>query len=229
MDPVVFYTPGTCALACMAALEWRDEPYSVCLVTADERGSARYRAINPRAQVPSLRVDGRILVEVNAILAHVADRAPEARMLPPNGTSERDVANQWLAYLGSGFHPVFWPFYHPERYARDASAHDSVRGAAVDAIRRELRFVDAHLAENAFVLGATRSLLDVYLYAMARWGTDLLDLKDFPHVYRHLKELGADPLVRHGLAIERGRELPAPSRSLRGRFSLASFESENRT
>ena len=221
MEPVLFYTPGTCALACMVALEWRGAPYSVCLVGREERASDRYRAINPRAQVPALRVDGRVLVEVNAILAHVADRAPEAGMLPANGTPERDVANQWLAYFGSDFHPAFWPFYHPERYARDASAHESVQAAAVDAIRRELTFVDAHLSDKAFVLGAEQSILDAYLYAMARWGTDMLDLKDFPNVLRHTKTLVADPRIRHGLAIERGRELPAPSPALRGRLTLA--------
>lgn len=224
MEPVLFYTPGTCALACMVALEWRRQPYSVCLVTPEERASDRYRAINPRAQVPALRVDGRVLVEVNAILAHVADRAPEAGMLPPNGTDERDVANQWLAYFGSGLHPVFWPHYHPERYARDAAAYESVKGAAVDAIRRELRFVDAHLADRAFVLGSAVSVLDAYLFAMARWGTDMLDLKDFPHVFRHTKQLAADPRVRHGLAIERARELPAPSDALQRRLTLATFE-----
>ena len=58
MEPVLFYTPGTCALACMVALEWRGAPYSVCLVGREERASDRYRAINPRAQVPALRVDG---------------------------------------------------------------------------------------------------------------------------------------------------------------------------
>lgn len=224
MEPVLFYTPGTCALACIVALEWRGEPYSVCLVTPAERASDRYRAINPRAQVPALRVDGRVLVEVNAILAHVADRAPEAGLLPPNGTTERDVANQWLAYFGSGFHPVFWPYYHPERYARDASAHDSVKGAAVDAIRRELAFVDAHLADREFVLGSTLSVLDAYLYAMARWGSDMLDLKEFANVFRHTKRMAADARVRHGLALERGRELPAPSPALRGRLTLATFE-----
>lgn len=224
LDPVLFYTPGTCALACMVALEWRGAPYRVCLVTPAERASDRYRALNPRGQVPALRVDGRVLVEVNAILAHVADRAPEAGLLPPNGTTERDVANQWLAYFGSGFHPAFWPYYHPERYARDEAAHASVKGAAVDAIRRELGFVDAHLAERAFVLGSAPSVLDAYLYAMARWGADMLDLKEYAHVFRHMKQVAADPRVRIGLAVERGRELPAPSEALRERLTLAALE-----
>jgi hypothetical protein len=67
-------------------------------------------------------------------------------------------------------------------------------------------------------------VLDAYLYAMARWGADMLELKDFPHVFRHTKRMGVDARVRHGLAIERGRELPAPSQALRGRLTLAAFE-----
>lgn len=209
MSPVLFYTPGTCALACMVALEWRGEPYDACHVSREARGSAEYERINPKRQVPALRVDGRILVEVNAILAHVADRAPSAGILPPNGTPERDLANQWLSYLGSGFHAAFWPFYNPQRYTRDPAGHDAVKGAAVDAIRRELAFVDAHLAKNERILGDVPSVLDGYLYAMARWGVDALDLKEFPEVSRHMKLLAADPKIRVGLAIERGRPLPA--------------------
>jgi glutathione S-transferase len=169
-------------------------------------------------------VDGRILVELNAILAHIADRRPEARLLPPNGTWERDIANQWLSYLGSGVHPAFWPFYSPQRYAKDEGAHATVKAAAVDAIRRELGRVDAHLATNAYILGAELSVLDGYLFAMARWGVDMLDLQaELPHVWRHHKALAANPIVRHSVAVERNREPPAPSKALEARYDLATL------
>lgn len=220
----LFYTPGTCALGCMIALEWVGEPYAICLVTRDERGSDRYTRIHPRGQVPALQVDGRVLVEVNAILAHLADRRPDLALLPANGTAERDTANQWLAYFGSGLHPVFWPWYSPQKYTRDPAGVEGVKAAATTAIRRELALVDMHLSTREFVLGTRWSALDAYLYAMARWGRDMLDLDgEFPHVARHSATFGATEAVRRCAALERGRALPTPSTGLVANLTLATF------
>ena len=228
MDTLLFYTPGTCALACMIALETLGDPYSVCLVTKEERGGDRWKQVNPRGQVPVIRLgaapESRILAEVNAIIEHIADRRPETELLPRHGTPERDVANQWLSSLGTGLHPAFWPFYNPQRYTTDASAHDGVKAAAVRAIRRELLIVDLHLAKNEHVLGAKLSALDGYLYSMARWGTDMLDVpKELPNVFRHQKMMTALPIVRRCTAVERGRELPSPSTALVSRLELGAL------
>jgi glutathione S-transferase len=225
VDTLLFYTPGTCALACTIALESSDAPYSVCLVTKEERSGARYRQINPRGQVPALRLGDRVLVEVNAILAHVADANPGARLLPANGTWERDIANQWLAALGSDLHPAFWPYFAPSRYTTDPAAEAGVKAAAVLAIRRELGAIDLHLASHEYILGAELSLLDGYLFSMARWGSDMLDLaRDVPNVFRHHKLVAANPIVRRCTAIERGRELPTPSALLVARRELATLD-----
>jgi glutathione S-transferase len=224
VEALLFYTPGTCALACMVALEWTGDPYDVCLVAREERQGDHFRKVNPRGQVPALRADGRVLLEVNAILAHIADRNPDAGLLPPNGTGARDVANQWLSALGTSTHPAFWPFYNPQRYTIDPAGVDGVKAAAVAAIRRELATLDAHLAENEWILGATRSALDPYVFAMARWGVDMLDLaREFPALWRHQKSLAAEPGVRVCVAVERGREPPTPSNALRGRYTLATL------
>ena len=150
VETLLFYTPGTCALACMIALETLGEPYSVCLVTKEERSGGRYKLVNARGQVPAMRVNGLFLAEVNAILGHVADRKPELELLPPSGTRDRDVANQWLASFGTGLHPAFWPFYNPQRYTTDPAGHEGVKAAAVLAIRRELGMVelDVQFAPN---------------------------------------------------------------------------------
>ena len=176
MHTLLFYTPGTCALACMVALEWLGEAYDVCLVAREERQGERFRSINPRGQVPALRVDGRVLLEVNAILAHLADRNPDAGLLPPNGTWARDVANQWLSALGTSTHPAFWPFYNPQRYTTDPAGLDGVKAAAVASIRRELGALDAHLAdiEHAPELAGRTcdQLFDLAIVAMARGEND---------------------------------------------------------
>jgi glutathione S-transferase len=218
---MVFFTPGTCALACIAALEWRGQPFDACLIEPAERSLPGYRAIHPRGMVPALRVGADVLTEVNAIVTHVADSAPSLELLPANGTWARDVANQWLSDFASGVHPVFWPYYHPERWTADPSGIDGVKRAAVESIGRVFARLDAHLAANEFVLGARRSALDPYLYAMARWGNDMLDLNSYPQVMRHLRATALDPAVRVALAVERGRDAGAGARGLRRTLTFA--------
>jgi glutathione S-transferase len=204
MDTVLFYTPGSCSLACMIALQWQGDAYRLCRVEGEVRRTAPYLRINPRGQVPALLVDGRSLVETDAILAHIADRNPGTQLLPANGTWARDDANQWLAYLGSGFHPPFWPYFTPQRYARDESHHQAIREAAIDAIRRQLAFVDTHLAGRAFLQSDRISVLDAYLYAMDRWANRMVDMAtDYPNVWRHQRMMSRDPATRLGLSIER--------------------------
>jgi glutathione S-transferase len=222
VDTILFYTPGSCSLSCMIALEWLGDPYRLCRIEKDVRAGEVYRRINPRGQVPALRVDGRTLVEANAILAHIADRHPPSNLLPENGTWDRDVANQWLAYLGSGFHPTFWPYFSPHRYVKDEAMHEAVRQAAVEAIARELRRVDAHLEGRRFIQGDAPSVLDAYLHSMDRWANKLVAMpKDYPNIWRHQKMMAKDPAVHLGLAIERGETPPSSmaQSTIDGRFA----------
>jgi glutathione S-transferase len=222
MDTVLFYTPGSCSLACMIALHWQGDPYRLCRVEKDVRRTTPYLRINPRGQVPALRVDGKPLVETDAILAHIADRKPAAQLLPANGTFDRDVANQWLAYLGSGFHPPFWPYFTPQRYAKDESHHAAIRDAAIDSIREQLAFVDAHLAGRDFIQSDRISVLDAYLHAMDRWANKIVDMPtQYPNVWRHQKMVSRDPAARVGVKIERGDGEHAPDGPYAGHVSLA--------
>lgn len=206
MQPLLYYTPGTCAFACMVALEWLGAPYALCRVEKEVRASPAYGRVHPRNQVPAMRVQGQVLVEANAILTHVAERGGDKGLLPSAGW-ERDVANQYLAYFASGFHAVFWPYFRPDRYTVEAAHEASVKAAAVLAIRRELSAMDALLATRPFVLGDTRSVLDPYLHAMDRWANPIVDMpKEYPHVFRHQKAMAGDPAVRFCLAVERKGE-----------------------
>jgi glutathione S-transferase len=226
MGTVLLYTPGTCSLACTIALHWLGQPFELCRVEKPDNMSERFLRLNARGQVPVLQVAGRYLAEVNAILVHIADRDPSRGMLPPEGTWEHDLANQWLSRLSSDFHPAFWPYFSPQKYIHDPALHDAVRQAAIIKVRGELAFVDKHLSTREFVLDGGRSLLDGYLHAMDRWANKLVDMpKEFPNVFRHQKTMARDASVRFGVAIERadGKPIENPSGFI-GHVELASLE-----
>jgi glutathione S-transferase len=168
-----------------------------------------------------MRVDGRSLVEANAILTHLANRKPELGLLPERGTWNRDLAGQWLAYLASGFHAAFWPYFMPKRYTTDEAHYGSVKAAALLAIRRELTLVDAHLAGRDCLLGDRRTVLDAYLQAMDRWANPIVDMaNEFPNVWRHQKRFAGDPAVRFANAVEKSPDAASTSSTCLGHVPL---------
>lgn len=161
--------------------------------------------------------------------AHIADRRPEARLLPPNGSWERDLANEWLAYLASGFHAAFWPYFRPDRYTTDAAHEASVKGAAERAVRRALTTLNRHLDGREWVLESGRSVLDAYVHAMDRWANPFVQMpNEFPHVWRHQKTLASDRAVRFALAAERSVDADRAASSCVGHAALAEMLSSSR-
>jgi glutathione S-transferase len=220
--PVLFYGPGTCSFACIVAFEWAALPYSLCRVDAAARGSEAFRRVNPLAKVPALAIDRHFISENAAILTHIAhDRSD---LLPAYGTAARDDANMWLSYLGSGFHVAFYPYFHPQNYALDAAHHPAIKAAALEQIRKQLAYVNGHLAARPYLLGRERTLLDGYLHAMSRWTNRLFDLPaEFPYLSAHQQRLLEDPAVQYTLATERGAHPASPSGAFRGELPLDSL------
>jgi glutathione S-transferase len=204
-DTLYFYSPGACSLGGIVVLEWLGEDYRLCRVEPAERTGSTYGRVNPQKKVPAIRVDGRTFAENGAILTHLAERRPDGSLAPKARSPDRDDLNEWLSYLSSGFHVAFYPLFMPQRYAVDPAAHATVKAAATEQLRAEASFVDGRLAGRSYVMGDARSVLDPYLYAMARWLRPMFDVaSEFPHLARHLATMETDDGVRFGLAVERG-------------------------
>jgi len=221
--PILYYTPGTCALAAMVVPEWIGEPYELRRVSSAARGRPTYRAVNPRGLVPALVLEGDVLVENGAILAALADRHPTQSLLPVAPSRARDVANQLLSYFASAFHVSFYPYFHPQRFVRDRALAAHVKESSIDNIRAQLDTMNAHLDGNRFVLGTDRTVLDPYLYAMTRWAKPLVSLDaEYPHLADHVHAMEADETIAFALAVEKhgAPEAKSPSGALRVHHEL---------
>lgn len=202
---ILYYTPGTCALGCIAYLRATGTPFSLCHVTRDERFGPAYRAINPRSQVPAATTDdGRILTENAAILLHIAAHAGEGQ-LPPDRSVERDAMHFWLSWLDSGFHVAFYPFFKPQRYLPEEAQHDALREASKPIIRAAYDTLDAHLDGREWMLDGY-SLLDPYVFAMTRWGMRVLGGIDaWPGVLAHRERMLGRDEIEFALGVENGQ------------------------
>src|SRR5689334_4619956 len=100
MAPYILYgdrRSGSCAVE-MALAEigapftLRDVP-----LDGDHQLAAAYRRINPMGRVPTLLLpDGTVMTESLAILLTLADRHPEAALLPPPSDTDRARALRWM-------------------------------------------------------------------------------------------------------------------------------------
>jgi glutathione S-transferase len=115
-----------------------------------------YYAVNPMGQVPPLGLPGGVLLTENAaVLQHIAERFPAARLAPvdPEG---RDALRQWLSFIGTELHAtVFLPLLAP-------GVPDAAKAHAREKARLRLTRLASHLNGREFVLDRF-SVADAYL------------------------------------------------------------------
>jgi glutathione S-transferase len=205
--PILFYSPGTCAASEIVAFEWAGIPHRLCRVTREQRKGEVFRAaLNPNGQVPVLAFpDGRILAENAALLPWIGDQVPEKQLTPKPGTDERYVFYFWLSWLDSSFHAAHGPAFAPAKYHPDPAQHAPLKDQADVVIREGLARLDRHLEDRAHFFMDRPTVLDPYVFAMARWTEERLDhATHFPKVKAFLDRMRRDVAVQLLLRIEQG-------------------------
>jgi GST-like protein len=153
-----------------AAAELRAVP-----LEGDHQLRAAYRAINPMGRIPALVLpDGTVVTESLAILLTLADRHPEAALLPPPGASGRAIALRWMALLAGEFYPQVTRYDYPARFGVGPDQAEALKRRAVEMGREVMMVIEAHAglsgdAAAPFLLGNRFSLADIYLAVLSRW------------------------------------------------------------
>jgi GST-like protein len=136
----------------------------------DAQLAADYRRLNPMGRIPTLLLpDGTVVTESLAILLTLADRHPEAGLLPPPGNSGRAIALRWMALVAGEFYPCVTRSDYPERFSADPAHAPAIKARAQEMGREIWRIVEAGAAPAPFLLGARFSVADIYLAALSRW------------------------------------------------------------
>ena len=145
-------------------------PYELVLVERDEQGRSTdaYLALNPFGRIPTLEDGDFVLTESAAICLHLAERFPDARLAPPAGTPERSDVYRWLIHFTNTLQPAFLRFFYPERYGTEG-----VGEAAEAELQEHFDRIEGHLAGRDWVAGDERSVADIFLFMMTRWGRRL--------------------------------------------------------
>jgi len=161
------YRPGTAAMAPHATLAEIGVPYELVLVERDEQGqpTEAYLALNPFGKIPTLEDGAFVLTEAAAICLHLAERFPDARLVPPAGTPERSELYRWLIHLTNTFQPALLRYFYADRYGTEG-----VKEAAEAELHGHFDRIDGHLAGRRWLAGEERSVADIFLFMLTRWG-----------------------------------------------------------
>ncbi len=187
--------PGSCSSAShIALLEARADFELVKLNLHTSRmlpDGRHFNDINPKGYVPVLELDdGQLLTENIAILQYIADQYPESGLAPPNGTIKRTRLQEWLGFINSEVHKTLSSFFNP-------NLPDEMRSFYTQRLDSRFEYIDAHLADNAYLMDSTFTVADAYLFIVAGWSPMLgYDLSSFEHVLAWQGRVGQRETVR---------------------------------
>src|SRR5512142_1514917 len=130
-DPYVLYGKlGSGAASVHAALELVGAPYHLVETASWEPNAAfdELLAVNPIGQVPTLKLpDGGAMSESAAILITLAERHPQAGLLPADA-SARAQAIRGLVFIAANCYPCITIIDYPERFCAGANGDEAVKG-----------------------------------------------------------------------------------------------------
>ncbi len=167
--------------------------------------SPDYLAMNPNGRVPTIKDEGFVLWESNAIVRYLARRYGQGGLLPDD---ERRIAlaDQWLEWCKTTPYPdyigLFWGIVRTPPDQRKPQMIAARRAALV----KSLRLLDRQLAGRAFVLGDRLTMADIPMGAMAyRYFNLPIERPDFPNLAAWYARLCERPAFQEHAMIPFGR------------------------
>ncbi len=196
----LYISPGACSLAPHIALIATGLPFTVERVSMKTKAIASggdFREINDKGSVPALQLDnGKVLTEAAVLLQYIADQAPDAKLMPAQGSFERYQAMEWLNYIATELHKRFTPLFTP-------GCTEENRTAAWAALARPLGYLAGKLDGGEFLMGSRFTIADAYLFTVLNWALFAkFNLDDWPALQAYQARVGAIPVVQEAMRAE---------------------------
>jgi glutathione S-transferase len=200
----LYYSPGLASLAPHFTLQEIGAPYELKLIdrSAGQHKTNEYLSLNPNGRIPTF-VDGDFVIfESAAICLHLADKHPEACLIPAIGTTCRAHTYQWIAFLTNTLQADLWQYYRPEFYV-EPERRDEFRSVMEGHVARHLGVIDRWLSDKTFMAGESLSVADLYLFMLGRWSRNLNPAtRTFPHLSRLMERIVKRPSVNKVFQLE---------------------------
>jgi GST-like protein len=180
-----------------AALTLLGIPYEVieAVTWEDEAARKLVETVNPLRQVPALVLPtGEVVTESAAILIHLADLYPQARLAPALGDPRRAQYLRWMVYVSAAIYALVWIVDDPARIiaSKEQAPHvvDRVHARRADC----WRMMDQQIAPGRYILGDELSVLDLYVAVISRFAPGRARFyKSAPKMAEIVRRVDADP------------------------------------
>lgn len=169
MTFIVHGGAGTGSVPVEAALLLAGADYRVVDRYTDNASVAR-DAATPMGQVPALILPtGERITESCAILLHIAEAFPEARLGPLPGDPRRPAFLRWMAFVASAIYSLYWIRDEPSRLAATPQAQAVIMERTAERIAFCWGIMGAGLSPGRHLLGDELTVLDLYVAVASRW------------------------------------------------------------
>jgi glutathione S-transferase len=174
MTYTLYWSPATASMAVHWLLIELGAPHELARLDLDtkQHRSDEYLKLNPNGHVPTLIVDGVPRYECAALVMLLAERHPEAGLVPAIGTPARADYLMWMIHLANTLQPAFRAWFYPSEPAGEGN-EDVVKAVARTRVEAAWDRVEAHLAGRTYMTGDALSALDFYATMLMRWSRNM--------------------------------------------------------
>ena len=138
---------------------------------ASEAARERVSEANPMRQLPTLVLPGgEVMTESAAILIHLADTHPAARLAPAVDAPGRAQFLRWMVHVSSAIYALHWIKPDVGRIGAPPTSRDAVVDAVHARIAACWAAMDAQLDPKRYLLGDELTVLDLYVTVVSRFG-----------------------------------------------------------
>lgn len=196
----LYFSPGACSLSPHIVLREAGADFELEQVdnkAKKTKSGLDFWLINPKGYVPVLELDdGQRLTEGPAIVQFIADKYPDAGLIPPCGTFGRSRVQEWLNFISSEIHKSFGPLFKP-------NTPEDYKKISKENLAKRYAYVEEHLAKHQYLHGERFTVADAYLFTVSNWMPRVgLDVNQWPHVKAYLARIAARPNVQEAMKAE---------------------------
>ncbi len=151
-----YYNPMSRAVTTDWMLKELDVQHEQIIIDFDsgENDFPEFRKINPMGKVPVLVDNEKVITEVAAICAYLADRFPAKRLAPEIESPDRATYYRYLFFAGNTIEPAL-------SLAVSGIEHPEPRSAGWGDMLRVLTAIEAMTPETGWALGKQFTAVDV--------------------------------------------------------------------
>lgn len=206
----LYFSPGACSfvphvgLEAIRAATGQDFTTHMIKLHKGEQTTPEYVAMNPYAQVPALKVDGKPLVQIVAICDWLARSFPQAGLLPADPW-EHSQALSRLAWINTTVHPTFTHVFMPQKFTDDETVQAELKRFNAALYLSQLEQIQQWVTEaSPYLCGDRISFLDAYALTLLRWGGLAgIDPESLPIYWAYVQRVAATEPVAAAIATER--------------------------